>query len=90
MILASLFSWDSVDIVDAFKDKALISIIIQNIGNEKSDFYEKLLELTQEFEIKIQKETEKTFIHKINIKTFRVKNLDNYASLLIFMSNSLC
>jgi len=29
-------------------------------------------------------------IHKININTSRVKNLDNYASLLIFMCNSLC
>ena len=43
MILASLFSWDSVDIVDAFKDKALISIIIQNIEQDYDiDFVAKL------------------------------------------------
>jgi len=36
--------------------------------NEKAEFDEKLLELTEKFEIKIQKQTEKTIIHKINIK----------------------
>ena len=37
------------------------------IGEEKSDFDKELLEGMEDFEIKVQKETEKTVVHKINV-----------------------
>jgi inhibitor of cysteine peptidase len=46
-------------------------------GNDKSDFSKELLERLEDFEIKIQKEKEKTIIHKIKVNKMNIEYQEN-------------
>ncbi|MFH1326858.1 MAG: beta-propeller domain-containing protein [archaeon] len=72
-----------IDSDDAFYEKAQkINEIVEEYsdnlrGSEKAEFDKELLEKTQDFAVKLQKRTEKTIIHKININELDIEYVTN-------------